>query len=309
MAVDKKISELPAAASISTTDISVLVHGGTDFKYAFSLLISFLQSHLTLGCTILFQDATPSAGTGINGDVVIKPATGQFWQKTSGVWTLKYTVPAQGSGNTIIYGATTPNNATGNNGDTFIKTDGGIFYQKVTGAWVVKFTMASGPAGATGAAGTPGTNGTNGKTILNGNIPPSNIDDGVNGDFYLNNSNYDFYGPKTGGVWGDPVSLIGPAFDPPLENIVITTGSTYPIFLSIADYSEMNHNASLDYYSPQLDISGIVIPNTLKRRFDCFEVKTYTNLDDPTSFLGWDIYGPTIDSATTNEDLYITMKK
>lgn len=216
---DKKISELPIAASINNSDVSVLVNSGMDYQYTFTVLIAFLQSQLTLGCTILFQDATPSAGTGVNGDVVIKPTTGQFWQKNAGAWVLKYTVPTPTSGNTIIYGATAPNVATGANGDTYIKTDGGVFYQKVSGAWIIKFTMATGPAGATGADGAAGSNGTNGNTILNGIVPPSNIDDGVNGDFYINTSISYLYGPKAAGVW--PVGV-------PFSNTTSNFKQSYP---------------------------------------------------------------------------------
>ncbi|WP_348655395.1 tail fiber domain-containing protein, partial [uncultured Roseivirga sp.] len=47
-----------------------------------------------------------------------------------------------------------------------------------------------------------------GKTIINGTSnPDSSI--GVDGDFYLNTSTYDFFGPKTAGSWGVPTSLIG----------------------------------------------------------------------------------------------------
>jgi hypothetical protein len=35
--------------------------------------------------------------------------------------------------------------------------------------------------------------------------------DGVVGDFYINTTNYDIYGPKTVAGWGSPTSLIGPA--------------------------------------------------------------------------------------------------
>lgn len=71
---------------------------------------------------------------------------------------------------------------------------------------------AQGPTGATGAAGT------NGNTVWNGTgVPSTGL--GANGDFYLNNANTCFYGPKTGGTWAGCVSLIGPTG---------ATGSTGP---------------------------------------------------------------------------------
>jgi hypothetical protein len=57
--------------------------------------------------------------------------------------------------------------------------------------------LLSGPAGA------------DGKTILNGAGAPGAI--GTLGDFYLDTTASDLYGPLTGGGWGSPTSLIGPA--------------------------------------------------------------------------------------------------
>lgn len=48
-----------------------------------------------------------------------------------------------------------------------------------------------------------------GNTVLSGSGAPS-AGLGSDGDFYVNTSNYDFYGPKLG-TWGSPVSLVGPA--------------------------------------------------------------------------------------------------
>lgn len=46
-------------------------------------------------------------------------------------------------------------------------------------------------------------------TVLNGTAAPTT--QGVNGDFYLNTTNYRLYGPKASGAWpGTYVSLIGP---------------------------------------------------------------------------------------------------
>lgn len=54
-----------------------------------------------------------------------------------------------------------------------------------------------------------GIAGQDGKSVLNGaGAPSSSL--GVNGDFYINNTNKDLYGPKTAGAWGSPISLIGP---------------------------------------------------------------------------------------------------
>ena len=48
-----------------------------------------------------------------------------------------------------------------------------------------------------------------GNVVLNGAGAPSG-GTGANGDFYINTSNYDIYGPKTSGSWGSATSLVGP---------------------------------------------------------------------------------------------------
>ncbi len=66
-----------------------------------------------------------------------------------------------------------------------------------------------GTTGPQGAQGPAGGNGLDGKTILNGATNPSN-GSGNNGDYYINNTTSTLFGPKTGGMWGAGVSLIGP---------------------------------------------------------------------------------------------------
>lgn len=59
-----------------------------------------------------------------------------------------------------------------------------------------------------GENGNAGTNGTNGNTILSGSgVPSGGL--GVDGDFYRDTNNSNFYGPKTGGLWGTPLDLKG----------------------------------------------------------------------------------------------------
>jgi hypothetical protein len=48
-----------------------------------------------------------------------------------------------------------------------------------------------------------------GNVILNGSTAPAS-ETGSNGDFYIDTTNYDIYGPKTSGEWGSPTSLVGP---------------------------------------------------------------------------------------------------
>lgn len=52
--------------------------------------------------------------------------------------------------------------------------------------------------------------GADGRTVLNGTSSPT-INDGFDGDFWLNTTTWAMYGPKTSGAWGSPHSLVGPA--------------------------------------------------------------------------------------------------
>jgi hypothetical protein len=55
--------------------------------------------------------------------------------------------------------------------------------------------------------GTSGPQGARGTGILNGtDVPDSNL--GIIGDFFLNTTNMNLYGPKTESGWGEPVDLV-----------------------------------------------------------------------------------------------------
>lgn len=56
--------------------------------------------------------------------------------------------------------------------------------------------------------GTSGPQGPRGTALLNGVGAPSSST-GINGDFYLNTSNMNLYGPKTNSGWGSPTDLVG----------------------------------------------------------------------------------------------------
>lgn len=66
-----------------------------------------------------------------------------------------------------------------------------------------------GPQGVQGVAGNDGADGADGSTVRSGTTVPS-AGLGNDGDFYIRTTTNEKYGPKTGGAWGAPVSLIGP---------------------------------------------------------------------------------------------------
>ncbi|QEC79049.1 hypothetical protein [Mucilaginibacter ginsenosidivorax] len=208
MATDKKITDLPVASAIAASDNSILVKNGTDYQFAFSTLMEFIGTGLTVGATISFGTTLPANISGKNGDVFINTATGTLAQKIAGTWAVVYTFPTGNAADgTILYGTSIPATATGKNGDTYINTLTGIFYKKSTGAWAQVFSMQTGPAGVAGPPGATGPTGANGKTILSGSTNPSNLYTGTNGDYYINTATYTFFGPKAAGVWPAGFSL------------------------------------------------------------------------------------------------------
>jgi hypothetical protein len=56
--------------------------------------------------------------------------------------------------------------------------------------------------------GTSGPQGGRGTGILNGTTAPNNSI-GIIGDFFLNTTNMNLYGPKTDSGWGTPTDLVG----------------------------------------------------------------------------------------------------
>lgn len=211
MAADKKISELPVISNIAASDASVLVHSGTDYQYSFTTLLEFIQAGINPGAGISFGTTLPQNTTGKNGDVFINTSAGSFAQKQSGIWSVKYTLPAVDSivDGTVLYGSGVPGTSIGSNNDTYINKDTGVFYHKAAGIWAQVFSMQTGPQGPKGDKGDTGITGTGGRTILSGTTNPSNSTIGTNGDFYLNTNTYILFGPKTDGVWGSGISIVG----------------------------------------------------------------------------------------------------
>jgi len=102
-------------------------------------------------------------------------------------------------------------------GDYYINTANGDMYYHDDTSWSI-IANIKGPTGATGATGTDG------KTVLHGTTAPSS-GDGVNGDFYINTTNNNIYGPKASGSWPSGVSLVGPTG---ATGATGATGSTGP---------------------------------------------------------------------------------
>ena len=73
----------------------------------------------------------------------------------------------------------------------------------------------AGPAGVTGPAGADGADGadgSDGSSLLNGAADPTSTD-GSDGDFWINTTTWEIFGPKSSSAWPAGVSLVGPAGD------------------------------------------------------------------------------------------------
>lgn len=117
--------------------------------------------------------------------------------------------PAGEDGSVIHAGEGVPADDLGEVDDFYLDTAAAEMYgPKTQDGWGVPFTL-QGPPGADGEDGADGQDGQDGKDgsqIYAGNgAPDASL--GVNGDYYLDQDNYNLYGPKTTNGWGTPLNL------------------------------------------------------------------------------------------------------
>lgn len=109
----------------------------------------------------------------------------------------------------LLSGATAPSDSLGVDGDFYIDYIYWIIYgPKTSGAWPAGVSLI----GPQGNSGSDGANGANGNTILYGSGAPDNSN-GIDGNFYIDDTSKSLYGPKAAGSWPAGVSLIGPKGD------------------------------------------------------------------------------------------------
>ena len=197
-----------------------------------------------------FTISSPSSGnsTQLQGRAVsaTAPATGSILAWSGSTW-------APGSGVTGPTGARgddgarfwsgsgAPATGFGASGDFWLDTANGRLYgPKADGVWGAALQLQSGPAGPQGVTGpastvtgptgvtgpastvtgptgpvstVTGPAGIRGATLLAGvGVPLSNY--GSDGDWFIDTAAADFYGPKSGGAWGNPaidlLAITGP---------------------------------------------------------------------------------------------------
>ena len=100
--------------------------------------------------------------------------------------------------------------------------------------------------------------GTNGAQLLSGAGAPS-APTGSNGDFYIDTSVWQIYGPKTGGAWGSGTSLIGAAGAAGtngadgVDGRTVLNGSGAPSFALGEDGDFYIDSETLDFFGPKTD--------------------------------------------------------
>ena len=100
------------------------------------------------------------------------------------------------------------------NGPFFVETSldisGGTSYQVLGASQLlsVPFALYAKNSGSS-LPGPQGEDGVDGRTVLSGFGVP--LSEGEDGDFFINTSANEIYGPKTSGNWGSPTSLVGAA--------------------------------------------------------------------------------------------------
>lgn len=285
---DKKISELPLASTINPDDVSVLVNNGADYQFAFTTLLQFIGSNLIVGADMSFGTTLPQNTVGKNGDIFINTNTGAFAKKTSGTWMVVFTLPSTDSltDGTVLYGLGVPGTGLGKNNDTYINTGTGIFYKKSADAWGQVFSMQTGPQGPQGTAGTKGMDGINGNTILSGTIAPSNLSDGVDGDYYINKLTFVIYGPKQSGVWPAGASLIpeGIPFGGTIAQVLVKNSNDDfdTKWFSLEEvYEQLSNKGVANGYAPlnsSTKVDPLYLPSYVS---DIITVDNFANLPNP----------------------------
>jgi hypothetical protein len=96
-----------------------------------------------------------------------------------------------------------PGSDIGDNGDYYLNTNTGEMYgPKDDSGWGNPIIVLKGEDGK------DGQDGEDGSQIYSGSGAPS-ASLGAIGDYYLDKSSYELYGPKTGSGWGTPINLKG----------------------------------------------------------------------------------------------------
>lgn len=230
------------------------------------------------GKTILHGTTVPATTIGTVGDFYYRTNTGDFYgPKTADGWgvatNLKGINGKDGApGSQILSGTAVPDASLGRIGDFYFRTATGDFYgPKTATSWGNPVNLK----GATGVNGSPGS-----KIHAGSSIPADTL--GRAGDYYINISIGDLYGPKTT-TWGSRImNLRGPSNDViysqwlKVDGYDQSGGEAKIIIPLLSRFPEFLDNASLVIYAQEFKDSNFNTPlsihqlNYYSQNFDCF---------------------------------------
>lgn len=154
------------------------------------------------GSMMYANDGEPLAEQGVAGDFYLDSSTGELYGPKS--------LDGWGEPTIVLMGQNGKNGEDGKDGSNGIN-------------------------GEDGKDGADGTNGANGSTIyageldfpiIKGRVSLPNPKIGKDGDYFLDQTNYNLFGPKTNGSWGtNPINLKGPKGDDGADGIDGTDGN------------------------------------------------------------------------------------
>lgn len=151
----------------------------------------------------------PEETLGQKGDFYFHSTTADFYgPKTEEGWGVPVNLKGvKGENGTKIFsGVEIPDEKLGVEGDFYFRKSTADFYGPKTDEGWGNPVNLRGAQGATGNTGATGATGAAGSKILAGPNNPL-LSEGRIGDYYLQTTTGDFYGPKTSNSWGTPISL------------------------------------------------------------------------------------------------------
>ncbi|MDZ7682283.1 MAG: hypothetical protein U5J63_11380 [Fodinibius sp.] len=161
------------------------------------------------GSQIYSGNSAPGSSLGKVGDYYLDKSSYELYgPKTSSGWGTPISLrgsqgpagPAGEDGSVMYSGQGAPGSDIGSEGDYYLNTNTGEMYGPKDGnGWGQPIMVLMGD---------DGQDGEDGSQIYSGNSAPGSSLGKV-GDYYLDKSSYELYGPKTSSGWGTPISLKG----------------------------------------------------------------------------------------------------
>lgn len=158
---------------------------------------------------VVSGSGNPISSLGLNGQYYIDSASGNIWgPKASGAWP---GVPAYSTTSDMLSGSGNPSNTLGINGQYYTdSTSGAIWGPKASGAWPGSpdFTPLNGAASI---------------VIVGTGSPTTGF--GINGQFYIDQTTGNIWGPKASGAW--PAAPVYWGINPTIAVNATTTLTSY----------------------------------------------------------------------------------